>query len=68
MSHDRTSVSFEGIKTNAPLRIILEQDSLHKIQVEAPNHLIDSVKTSLVNDTLLIETRKNVRKKRQCCC
>ncbi|PRX54381.1 GIN domain-containing protein [Flagellimonas meridianipacifica] len=63
LSQDRTSVSFKGIKTNAPLRIILEQDSLHKIQVEAPNYLIDSVKTSVLNDTLLIETPKNVRKR-----
>nr|WP_299343690.1 DUF2807 domain-containing protein [Allomuricauda sp.] len=60
---ERKIPSFTGIKALVPLRIQVGQDSLQKVWIEAPNHLIDSVRTSVINDTLLIEASKNVKKR-----
>ncbi|MEM9076084.1 MAG: DUF2807 domain-containing protein [Bacteroidota bacterium] len=59
----RTLSTFKGITTSAPIKIVLVQDSLQKIQVEAPNYLVDSVKTLVANDTLSIETPDGIGKR-----
>ncbi|MEM8846672.1 MAG: DUF2807 domain-containing protein [Bacteroidota bacterium] len=63
ISEERTVTTFKNIKSIGTLSIILVQDSLHKVQVEAPNHLIDSVRTNVVQDTLFIESKKNIKKR-----
>ena len=63
VTKERTITPFKGISTVAPIKIILVQDSLQEIQVEAPNYLIGSIKTSVKNDTLSIETSNDIRKR-----
>ncbi|MEM9363724.1 MAG: DUF2807 domain-containing protein [Bacteroidota bacterium] len=63
VSEERTIVSFKSIKTNGALHVILVQDSLHKVHVEAPNHLIDSVNTAVLQDTLFIKSKKGIKKR-----
>ena len=63
VTEERTVASFKSIKSIGALSIVLVQDSLYKVQVEAPNHLIDSVRTDVVQDTLVIESKKNIKKR-----
>ncbi|WP_435622729.1 GIN domain-containing protein [Flagellimonas sp.] len=63
VTEERTITPFKGISTMAPIKIVLVQDSLQKIQIEAPSYLIDSVKTYVANDTLSIETPNDIRKR-----
>lgn len=62
-SEERKTLAFKSIKANGPLRIHLSQNNLQKVRVEAPNQILDSIKTSVVKDTLFIETLKNVRER-----
>ena len=63
VGEERSVASFKSIKSIGALSIVLVQDSLHKVRVEAPNHLIDSVRTNVVQDTLFVESKKNIKKR-----
>lgn len=63
VSEDRSMPSFNSISVDSRVKILFQQRETPNIAIEAPNHLIDSINTSVLNEELVIEVIKKLKKK-----
>ncbi|MEX0363344.1 MAG: DUF2807 domain-containing protein [Allomuricauda sp.] len=63
LTQNRQLGHFIAIKANGRLKILMEQQDTVAIQVNAPDYIIDSIGTLIVNDTLDITVASSLKKK-----
>lgn len=63
LTQNRPLAHFTAIKASGRLNILIEQQDSAAIQVNAPNYLIDSIRTVVINDTLDISVVSSLKKK-----
>ncbi|WP_420322909.1 GIN domain-containing protein [Flagellimonas sp.] len=63
ISESRTIPYFEGIKAKNRVKITFRQSTASKVVVNAPNYIIDSVSTTVIDKQLSIEVSKKLRKR-----
>jgi hypothetical protein len=60
---NREVSSFNGISVNSRIKVLFKQTDVPSLTVEAPDHLIDSISTSVLNEKLVIEIIKKMNRK-----
>ncbi|NQZ43918.1 MAG: DUF2807 domain-containing protein [Flavobacteriaceae bacterium] len=63
MTQDRPLDYFEGIRIEAPIHVVFTQDSIGSIAVSAPEEIIDSVTTQIVDRVLYLSLNGKKRGK-----
>lgn len=63
LTQNRQLAHFKAIKANGRLKIIMEQQDAVAIQVNAPDYIIDSIRTLIVDDILDISVVSSLKKK-----
>lgn len=63
VSENRLVSSFNSISIDSRIKVLYQQKETPSLTIEAPNHLIDSINTSVLNEELTIEITKSLKKK-----
>nr|WP_298790446.1 DUF2807 domain-containing protein [uncultured Allomuricauda sp.] len=63
ITETRVVAPFDAINASNRLRIVFLQSDESKVIVNAPNYIIDSIGTTVVNRKLIIEASKKLKKK-----
>ncbi|WP_420400070.1 GIN domain-containing protein [Flagellimonas sp.] len=62
-TQNRQLARFTVVKVNGRLKILMEQQDTAAIQISAPDYIIDSIRTLIVDDTLDISVASPLKKK-----